>query len=40
MPLFNGQLTSIVQAGEEVGELVFEAQAKGLTSAKMTIKVN
>lgn len=40
MPLFNGQLTSIVQAGEEAGELVFEAQAKGLTSAKMTIKVN
>lgn len=40
MPLFNGQLTSIVQAGEEAGELVFEAQAKGLTSAKITIKVD
>lgn len=40
MPLFNGQLTSIVQSGEKAGELVFEAQAKGLTSAKMTIKVN
>lgn len=40
MPLFNGQLTSIVQAGEKSGELVFEAQAKGLTSAKITIKVD
>lgn len=40
MPLFNGQLTSIVQAGEEAGELVFEAQAKGLKSAKITIKVD
>lgn len=40
MPLFNGQLTSIVQAGEKTGELVFEAQAKGLTSAKITIKVD
>lgn len=40
MPLFNGQLTSIVQAGEKSGELVFEAQAKGLKSAKITIKVD
>ncbi len=40
MPLFNGQLTSIVQAGEKSGELVFEAQAKGLTSARITIKVD
>lgn len=40
MPLFNGQLTSIVQSGEKSGELVFEAQAKGLTSVKITIKVD
>ena len=40
MPLFNGQLTSIVQSGEKSGELVFEAQAKGLKSAKITIKVD
>lgn len=39
MPLFSGKLTAIVQAGEQAGDLVFEASAKGLKSAKTTIKV-
>lgn len=39
MPAFNGQLTSIVQAGEEDGKLVFEATAKGLKSAIIEINV-
>ncbi|MCD8177258.1 MAG: DUF4982 domain-containing protein [Tannerellaceae bacterium] len=40
MPLFNGQLTAIVQASEENGKLIFEATAKGLCSAKLEIDVN
>lgn len=40
MPLFNGQLTAIVQASEENGKLIFEATAKGLRSAKLEIDVN
>lgn len=39
MPAFSGQLTAIVQAGEENGEIIFEASAKGLTSGKLIIKV-
>jgi beta-galactosidase len=39
MPLFNGQLTAIVQAAEKAGSLVFEAKAKGVQSASVVIKV-
>ena len=37
MKVFNGQLTSIVQAGETNGTLTFEAKAKGLKSRKINI---
>ena len=39
MPLFSGKLTAIVQAGEKPGDLVFEASAKGLKSAKTSIRI-
>ncbi|MBK5721048.1 DUF4982 domain-containing protein [Dysgonomonas sp. Marseille-P4677] len=39
MPVFNGQLTSIVQAGETQGKLIFEAKAKGVKSAQIEIIV-
>lgn len=39
MHAFSGQLTAIVQTGTEVGQLVFEAKAKGLKSAKLTLDV-
>lgn len=39
MHAFSGQLTAIVQTGTEVGQLVFEAKAKGLKSAKLTLGV-
>lgn len=39
MPLFNGQLTAIVQAGEEKGKLTFEAKAKNLKPAIIKIDV-
>jgi beta-galactosidase len=39
MHAFNGQLTSIVQSGENTGTLVFEAKAKGLKSGKIEISV-
>lgn len=39
MPLFSGKLTAIVQAGEKPGDLVFEASAKGLKSAKTSIQI-
>ncbi len=39
MPLFNGQLTTIVQAGEHGGKLILEAKAKGVQSAKIEINV-
>lgn len=39
MPAFNGQLTSIVQAGENNGKLIFEAKAKGLKSAVIEIDI-
>ncbi|MGV8095206.1 MAG: beta-galactosidase GalB [Mangrovibacterium sp.] len=38
MHAFSGQLTAIVQAGEESGEIVLEAKAKGLKVGKITIK--
>ncbi|MDL2304595.1 DUF4982 domain-containing protein [Bacteroides sp. OttesenSCG-928-D19] len=40
MPLFSGQLTAIVQAGESDGEIIFEAKAKGIKSGKTVINVN
>lgn len=39
MPLFSGQLTAIVQAGELAGDLVFEAKAKGVKSGKVVLTV-
>jgi beta-galactosidase len=39
MPLFNGQLTVIVQAGQNAGTLALEATAKGVKSSKLTITV-
>lgn len=39
MHAFSGQLTAIVQTGTETGQLVFEAKAKGLKSAKLTLDV-
>jgi beta-galactosidase len=38
MPLFNGQLTAIVQSSTQSGKLVFEANAKGLKNAQFEIK--
>lgn len=38
MPLFSGQLTAIVQAGEQPGEIVFEAKAKGVQAGKLTLR--
>ena len=37
MPLFSGALTAIVQSTKVGGEMTFEAKAKGLKSAKITI---
>ena len=37
MPAFSGQLTAIVQSGEQAGEVIFEAKAKGLKSAKLIL---
>lgn len=39
MSAFNGQLTAIVQAGDESGELTFTAKAKGIKSATIKITV-
>lgn len=39
MPLFSGQLTAIIQAGETAGNLVFEASAKGVKKAKVVVSV-
>lgn len=39
MHAFNGQLTSIVQSGENTGTLIFEAKAKGLKSGRIEITV-
>ena len=37
MKLFSGQLTAIVQSGEQEGEIVFEATADGVKGAKLII---
>ena len=37
MPAFSGQLTAIVQSKEEIGEIVFEAKAKGVKPAKLIL---
>ncbi len=39
MHVFNGQLTAIVQAGEQAGVVVLEASSAGLRSAKVEILV-
>ena len=39
MPLFSGALTAIVQSTGEAGEAVFEAYAKGVKPAKITLNV-
>lgn len=38
MHAFSGQLTAIVQSGEAAGEIVFEARAKGVKSARLILK--
>lgn len=39
MKLFSGQLTALVQAGEEFGTLVLEAKAEGVRSGRVEIRV-
>ena len=39
MPVFNGQLTTIIQAGETDGEIVLEAMGKGIKKNKIIVKV-
>lgn len=39
MKLFSGQLTAIVQTAEEAGEIIFEASAPGVKSAKIKLNV-
>ena len=38
MPLFSGQLTAIAQAGETGGEIVIEAEAKGVGKTRLVIR--
>ena len=38
MKAFSGQLTAIVQAGEQVGDITLTASAKGVKSGKIVIK--
>lgn len=38
MHAFSGQLTAIVKAGDEAGEIVFEAKARGLKPARLVLK--
>ena len=38
MPLFSGALTAIVQSSDTVGEIVFEAGAKGVKGARLVLK--
>lgn len=38
MPLFSGQLTAILQSGEQNGEIVLEATAKGVKKGRLTIQ--
>lgn len=37
MPAFSGQLTAIIQSADKVGEIRFEARAKGLKSGKLIL---
>nr|WP_302829392.1 beta-galactosidase GalB [uncultured Bacteroides sp.] len=37
MPAFSGQLTVIVQSGEQAGEITLEAKAKGLKTGKLVL---
>lgn len=37
MPLFNGQLTTILQAGEQSGEMILEASAPGVKKATLVL---
>ena len=39
MDLFSGAATAIVQAGDKPGKLVFEAKAKGVKGARLTLDV-
>ncbi|TCO08852.1 beta-galactosidase GalB [Natronoflexus pectinivorans] len=39
MSLFNGQLTAIVQSGDQPGTIVFEAKAPGVRNARIEIQV-
>ena len=39
MPLFSGALTAIVQSSDEPGKVVFEARAKGVRPATLTLDV-
>lgn len=38
MHLFNGKLTAVVESSKEAGNITLNAKAKGLKSAKITIK--
>jgi len=37
MPLFSGQLSALVQASENPGEILFEASAKGVKKARLVL---
>ncbi len=37
MPLFSGQLTALVQSAETPGDILFEASAKGVKKARITL---
>lgn len=38
MPAFSGQLTAIVQSGEQAGEIVFEAKARGVKGGRLVLR--
>jgi beta-galactosidase len=38
MPLFNGQLTAIIQASEDSGDIIVEATAKGIGKGRLVIQ--
>ena len=38
MPAFSGQLTAIIQTGEQEGEIVFQAKAKGVKPATLQLR--
>jgi hypothetical protein len=39
MHLFSGQLTVLVQAGKEPGDITVEVSGKGVKKASLTLKV-